>query len=262
MVKFLSLSSGSNGNCYYLGNDTTGLLIDLGIGGRTIKKRLTMAGISFDTIAFVLISHDHVDHIKCLGGFTDYYKKPIYVTKKLHSVLRNHFCTRGHLAGFVKETEPGVESNIIGIKVTPFSVPHDAQDTVGFYIDFYGETFTFITDLGTVTDDVIYYCQKAKHLIIEANYDIDMLVSGSYTPELKHRILNGYGHLSNEQTASIIKRAYHPDLQSVYLCHLSENNNTPQLAQRVVESALVELGREDIPVIPLPRRKASEVFEF
>ena len=141
-------------------------------------------------------------------------------------------------------------------------MPHDAKDTVGFYIDFYGETFTFITDVGTVTDDVVYYSSKAKHLIIESNYDLDMLLRGKYTPELKNRIITGNGHLSNDQTASILKRAYNKDLKTVFLCHLSENNNTPEIAKRTAEEALKEVGGDSISVYPLPRRSASEIFEF
>ena len=262
MVRFVSLSSGSNGNCYYLGDEKHALLIDLGIGGRTIKKRLSSLGISFDTVSFILVSHDHVDHIKYLGGFTDYCKKPVYVTKALHSALNDHFCTRGHMTGFVKDTEPGVETEVLGIRFTPFSVPHDAHDTVGYYIDFKGETFTFITDLGTVTEDAVAYCRKAKHLIVESNYDLDMLLQGTYPYILKQRIMNGSGHLSNDQTASLLKRSYHPELESVFLCHLSENNNTPELALNSAKDALNEVGAKNVPVVALPRRESSSVFEF
>ncbi|MCF0168268.1 MAG: MBL fold metallo-hydrolase [Bacteroidales bacterium] len=263
MTRFVSLSSGSNGNCYYIGNEEHALLIDMGIGGRTVKKRLAALELDVDKIDLVLVTHDHMDHIKYLGGFTEKYLKPIFATEKLHTVLDNHFCTRGHLCGCVRNTIPGKEHEWRGIKFTPFSVPHDARDTVGYFIDFFGETFTFITDIGEVTDEAVAYCRKAKHLILESNYDLDMLLHGSYTPELKLRIMQGHGHLSNEQTASLIKRAYHIGVDSVFLCHLSENNNTPELARKSAEGALREAGApSDILVKPLPRREASEIFTF
>ncbi|MCK9625364.1 MAG: MBL fold metallo-hydrolase [Bacteroidales bacterium] len=265
MVKFISLSSGSNGNCYYLGNDRTSLLIDVGIGGRTIKKRLAEHDISVDTIDMVLVTHDHVDHIKYLGSFTERFQKPVFTTEKLHRSLTFHFCTKGHMGGCVKNTKPGEMTEYNGVKFSPFFVPHDATETVGYFIDFFGEKFTFITDLGEVTDDVVKYARLADHLIIESNYDVDMLIMGSYSPELKLRIMKGHGHLSNEQTAGLLKRAYHKELKSIYLCHLSENNNTPDLALKSAESALLSIGvrpGNDVMLYCLPRGMSSMKFSF
>ena len=262
MTKFISLSSGSNGNCYYIGNEQVSFLIDLGIGGRTIKKRLTGYDIAVDTIDFVLVTHDHVDHIKSLGSFTERFHKPVFATEKLHKSLEYHFCTRGKLIGCVKDIRPGEPFECLGVKIISFSVPHDAHDTVGYYIDFFGTTFTFITDVGNVTDDVVKYCKMAEHLVLESNYDVDMLINGKYTPDLKLRIMNGNGHLSNEQAASIIKRAVGKQTQSLFLCHLSENNNTPQLALSSAQEALKLVSAEHVLLQAMPRRTASQVFEF
>ena len=262
MTRFLSLSSGSNGNCYYIGNDDVSFLIDVGVGGRTIRKRLATLGIDINDVDFVLVSHDHVDHIKYLGSFTEHYHKPVFATKELHRALDNHFCTRGRLYGCVKETEAGVTSECLGVKFTPFMVPHDAHDTVGYHIDFFGTTFTFITDLGAVTNEVVDYCGKAGHLIIESNYDFDMLMNGPYTPELKRRIRNGNGHLSNDQAAELLRKVAGPGVQSVFLCHLSENNNTPELALQSASAALLDAGATHILLKALPRRTSSELFVF
>ncbi len=264
MIKFISLSSGSNGNCYYIGDDekNISLLIDFGIGGRTVKKRLAAFDIAADKVDFILISHNHMDHIKYLGGFTEKFKKPIYTTKKVHNALENNFCTKGHLCGCVKDIEVEKEYECRGVRFTSFLVPHDAIETVGYYIDFFGVTFTFITDIGYVTDDAVSYCRKSSNLIIESNYDLDMLMSGSYTPELKVRIVQGHGHLSNEQSSSLLKRAYHEGLQNVFLCHLSQNNNTPQKAFECASEALRSIGINDVPVYCLPRSEASQVFSF
>ncbi|MBQ7254252.1 MAG: MBL fold metallo-hydrolase [Bacteroidales bacterium] len=262
MVKFISLSSGSNGNCYYIGNDDVSLLIDLGIGGRTINRRLNAHDISLSKVDMVLVTHEHMDHIRYLGGFTQRYHKVVFVTEALHKVLERHFCTAGKLDGCVKDTRPGEVTECMGVKFIPFSVPHDARDTVGYYIDFFGHTFTFVTDVGKVTDDVVKYCQMASHLIVESNYDPGMLVTGPYTPELKKRISEEHGHLSNEQTADLLRRSCHDGLKSVFLCHLSANNNTPSLVFDSARAALNSVGGEEITLYALPRREASPLFIY
>lgn len=262
MTRFVSLSSGSNGNCYYIGNDDVSFLIDVGIGGRTIRKRLSLLGIDIGDVDFVLVSHDHVDHIKYLGSFTEHYHKPVFATKELHRALDNHFCTRGRMSGCIKNTEAGVTSECLGVKFTPFRVPHDAHDTVGYHIDFFGTTFTFITDVGSVTDDVLKYCGMASHLIVESNYDPEMLRNGSYPVELQQRIRNGNGHLSNGQAAELLRQVASDRVQSVFLCHLSENNNTPELALESASAALREAGADHILLRALPRRTCSELFVF
>lgn len=265
MTKFISLSSGSNGNCYYIGNDRTALLIDAGIGPRTIKKRLMEYNIPMESIKFVLVTHDHIDHIKSLGILADRMKIPVYATERLHSSLNNHFCTRGRLSGCVRKTVLDVVNECDGVKFTPFIVPHDATETVGYFIDFCGVKFTFITDAGDITDSVVKYSSLSSALILESNYDLDMLLSGSYTPQLKLRITKGYGHLSNEQAASIVKRAYTREMDAIFLCHLSENNNTPDAAYHTMAKALTEIGvkvGKDVTLTCLPRRQASAMFTF
>lgn len=261
MVKFISLSSGSNGNCYYIGDEQTAFLIDAGIGPRTIKKRLIEHGIAIESLRFVLVTHDHIDHIKSLGILADRLNLPVYATEKLHRSLSIHFCTRGKLSGCARKTTLGEAFEYDNVMITPFEVPHDATETVGYHIDFNGVKFTFITDAGDITDDIIKYSSQANALIIESNYDLDMLLHGGYTPELKLRITKGNGHLSNEQCGSIIRRTYHKEMRSIFLCHLSENNNTPELAHKEISKALEEIGAE-AELVCLPRRMSSEVYCF
>ena len=278
MTRFLSLSSGSNGNCYYIGNDKCGILIDVGIGGRTIKKRLAEAGISIADIDLILVSHDHFDHIKSLGTFTERFGIPVYTTREIIISFEDHFCTRGYMNGHCHALRPEERAELAmrdgKISVTPFRVPHDASDNVGYHIDFFGETFTFMTDIGSVTDAAVHYAALADHLIVESNYDYDMLINGPYEEELKLRIRDGHGHLSNDQTAELLQRALsEADLsrvnpKDVFLCHLSENNNTPALALRSARKALIEktacLGIDcgKIRLEALPRREASQIFTW
>ncbi len=265
MVNFFILSSGSNGYCYYIGNEHTALLIDAGIGPRTIRKRMQNYNLSLDNVEFILVTHDHIDHIKSLGIVAERLKIPVYATERLHKALDLHSCTRNRLSGCVRKTIIGNESIYKGVSFIPFNVPHDATETVGYFIDFYGVKFAFITDIGAVNDDVIEYCRKAQVLIFESNYDLDMLLCGSYTPALKNRIIKGEGHISNEQAASAIKRIYNKNLKSIFLCHLSENNNTPNLAYKAVEGALSSVGVKigcDITLTCLPRSEVSELYVF
>lgn len=269
MTQFVSLSSGSNGNCYYIGNECAGILIDAGIGTRTIKKRLGEVGIPVERIRCVLVSHDHFDHIRSLGTFAERFHKPVYATAPCIAAFNRHYCTRGYLGpGRCHELVPGEDLWLEGgsaamgrgICVTPFRVPHDATDTVGFFIDFFGETFTFLTDLGAVTDDAVSFAARSRHLIVEANYDPEMLRTGSYPPDLQQRIRSGHGHLANAQTAELILRALAAEqlLQDVFLCHLSENNNTPELALETVSAAIPK----DIRLVALPRREHSTLFTW
>lgn len=278
MIRFLSLSSGSNGNCYYIGNDKCGLLIDVGIGSRTIRKRLANVGIDLSSIDMVLVSHDHFDHIKSLGTFTERYKIPVYTTREIIESFDRHFCTRGFMNGHCHALTPEkpVELKMRegSITVTPFRVPHDASDNVGYHLNFSGETFTFMTDIGAVTESAVHFASLADHLIIESNYDYEMLIHGPYEEELKLRIRQGHGHLSNEQTAELIEKALEAaDLskvtpKDVFLCHLSENNNTPEKALKVVRKCLecslpeYQIDTKSVSLYALPRRDASQLFTW
>lgn len=265
MIKFLSLSSGSNGNCYYIGNEMVALLIDAGIGGRTIKKRLLQNNISPESIKFILVTHDHIDHIRHLGSVIKHYHLPVFAPEKLHSALLDNFCTREHIAPYRRVIPLDGESDHFGVKFRPFEVPHDATQTLGYYIDFLGIRIVVMTDLGDITDEAIEYCKRAHYVILESNYDLDMLLRGSYHPLLKRRIIEGRGHLSNEKCAGIIKKIYHKDLKHIYLCHLSENNNTPEKAYSSALEALKSVSSSDCPTIKLnclPRRSASDIFDW
>ena len=262
MVRFLSLSSGSNGNCYWFSDGRQSFLIDLGVGTRTIKKRLAEDGIDLGSVDAVFVTHDHFDHIRSLGTFTERYHKPVYLTRTLEQALRHNICTAGKLKGCVRYLEEGREMVLDGgLRITPFVVPHDAAQTVGYHFTLSGERFTVMTDLGEVTDDAVRYARLADHLVVESNYDVDMLITGPYPKELKERILTQHGHLSNEQTSSLLVRSRHEGLRNVYLCHLSANNNTPALALAAAKKTLESIGSQ-ASLHCLPRGSASELFTF
>jgi phosphoribosyl 1,2-cyclic phosphodiesterase len=150
------------------------------------------------------------------------------------------------------------------MKVRYFIVPHDATQTVGYDIVVDNRMFVIMTDIGRMTDEAVEFARQADTVVVESNYDMDMLMSGPYTYELKMRIVQGCGHLSNDECASAIKRFWHPGLRNIFLCHLSENNNTHDLAYRSAAEALREMGVEKgtISLRCLPRQYPSQMFEL
>jgi len=155
-VKFISLASGSSGNCYYISNGSVSILIDMGIdmgiGVRTLKKRLAEHSISIETIDLVLVTHDHIDHIKHLGAFAErYYKpvfataeryyKPVFATAELHNALANNFTTRGRIGSFKRVIEAEKASEYAGVKITAFPVPHDGTENFGYHIEISQEDY-------------------------------------------------------------------------------------------------------------------------
>ena len=258
----MSLSSGSCGNCYYLGTGEDGLLIDAGVSLRKLKKTLEENSLSVDSFSAVLVTHDHLDHIRHLGSFCKRLHKPVYTTDELKAALMRHTFTAPWFGGCSCVLERGVWNGLGFASVRYFVVPHDATQTVGYAIDCQGHRFVIMTDLGRMTDEAVELASSADTVVVESNYDVDMLMGGSYTYELKMRIVQGYGHLSNDECASAIRRFWHPGLRNIFLCHLSENNNTPDLAFRCSSDALQQLGIEKgtVSLRCLPRRTPSPLF--
>lgn len=262
-IKFKSLSSGSCGNCYFLGIEgddgslAAGILIDAGVSPRRLKKELQAEGLSCDDFQAILITHDHLDHIRSLGSYCKHVQKPVWTTPKLIYTLSRHFMTGEYLGPYRKELSEGWNEIIPGyISVRWFEVPHDATQTVGFAINLDGYRYVHITDCGRMTDEAINWCRQAQTVVLESNYDLWMLRHGPYPKDLQDRICTGHGHLSNAECAEAIKAFDHDGLKNVFLCHLSEHNNTPQLAMEASRPVLDGSKR----VCPLPRQTASPLF--
>lgn len=243
MLKFISFGSGSSGNCYLLMTPTDALIIDIGVGIRGLKKDFRTYGVSLSQVHNVLITHDHADHIKSVGSFSHDYNIPVYATREVHSGINRNYCVTQKIADdMVHYIEKGVTVQIGDFRVTPFGVPHDSSDNVGYYIEGGDTNFCIITDAGCVTDDMKPYIAKARHLVIEANHDEEMVQGGPYPQFLKSRILSTTGHLSNHNCAIAIAENMSEQLRNVWLCHLSEENNHPELARKTVEAVLRSYG--------------------
>lgn len=239
---FFSLSSGSCGNSYYLGNSEHGILIDAGIGPRIMKKRLAEHGIDFSSIYAVLITHDHYDHIKSIEHLGNKLNLPIYATREVHKGIRKCPLIRHGINGSKKLIEKGKPFQIESFKITAFDVPHDSEDNAGYFIEFGNQRLMIATDVGTPTDEIAHYMSQANHVVIESNYDEELLRNGNYPAHLKIRISNGTGHLSNRQAAEFIAANYSKKIKNIWLCHLSGDNNNPELAFNTVADRLAQAG--------------------
>lgn len=247
-----SLNSGSNGNCYYVGNATEAILIDAGISCREIEKRMKRLGLLMDNIKAVFVSHEHSDHIKGLPTLVKKYQLPVYITPDTMHHGRLSF--EDQLLNTFNAHEPVI---IAGLSITAFPKFHDASDPYSFVVSCDNICVGVFTDIGAPCQHLIKYFQKCHAAFLEANYDEEMLEKGGYPIYLKNRIRGGMGHLSNKQALELFIN-YRPKFMShLLLSHLSKNNNNQELVQQLFNA---QAG--DIKVIVASRYEATEVFQI
>ncbi len=258
----MSFSSGSSGNCYYFGDDEKAILIDAGVSFKRVKQNMEREHLDFSRLKGILITHNHMDHIKSLSKYCQKLQLPVWSSEAVHDALAHHTFTAQTIGAYRRVLVADEWNDIAGIRVKYFVVPHDAAQTVGYFIEFDGYKIVLVTDCGRVVDDVIEYARQADTVIIESNYDMDMLMAGPYTYDLKMRIVQGCGHISNDECADAVTRFWHPGLRNIFLCHLSENNNNHDLAYRASAQALEDIGvpKGSVSVRCLPRRFPSDLF--
>lgn len=223
-----SLNSGSNGNCYYIGNDEEAVLIDAGISSRETERRLKRQELSARKIKAIFITHEHADHIGGLRKMAKRHNLPVYIT----SGTRRE--TRLEWRDIQVRTFVPHEEIVIGkLRVTPFPIQHDANDPHGFIVSHVDVTVGVFTDLGTTSPVLQSYFQRCHAAFLEANYDEGMLEAGTYPPMLKDRIRGDKGHLSNLQALEFFMTARSPFLSHLFLSHLSHNNNAPEIVHQL-----------------------------
>lgn len=230
-LRFISLGSGSSGNCYYLGTDNYGILIDVGLSQRRIQKMLQNVCITYDKIFAVLLTHAHADHTRGANSISNRLHIPFYSTAETFALTSTGYRAQ-YEVGYQERhiIKPLVPFEIGEFKITAFELPHDVYN-VGYKIEFRDKVFTVATDLGESTDYLNHLVSESDYLVLEANYDYDMLLNGSYTYKLKQRIVGESGHLNNEKAAEIIEKYATDRLKWLFLCHLSAHNNTPQIVE-------------------------------
>ncbi len=226
-MKLISLQSGSNGNCIYVEAAGVKLLIDAGISGLQAQQRLAKFGVRITDVDALLISHDHSDHTRCMGIFQRRFKLPIHCTQKTYAAAARR-CQTGQLND-VKHFTAGETLTFGDVRVETICTPHDAVDGVGFIVDDGRHRLGVLTDLGHVFDGLATAMRTLDAVLIESNYDAQMLASGPYPWYLQERIRGPGGHLSNLESANLLAQC---DGRLRWACigHLSEHNNQPQTA--------------------------------
>ncbi len=261
----MSLASGSSGNCYYLGNENGGMLIDVGIPFNDINKALLHEGINMKegAIKAILITHDHADHIRTVGQLSSTIHCPVYASHKVHRAIANCRYIYEDLSPYRRYVSLDEDFDILGFQIRAFAVPHDSKENFGYHISLRDFKFTLATDMGHITPEIKHYASLANYLVVEANYDEDMLFSGDYPAFLKKRVSGPLGHISNRETADLLAETYHYDLKKVWLCHLSKENNNPETCLRTLDARLFQEGirvGKDLDLIILKRHTPSELY--
>jgi phosphoribosyl 1,2-cyclic phosphodiesterase len=239
-LNFCSLSSGSSGNCYYIGNEFHGILIDAGIPATSIRKFLKNMDIPMHTIMGILITHNHIDHIRGLEVLIRKNFIPAFTTRKIWESILTPY--KNISRDCIREIPLQEKFHLANFDIEAFPVFHDAPETIGFHICSGGKKITIATDLGHICQTAAPYLKEANLLVIESNYDEQMLINGRYPYFLKERILSDNGHLGNHQTSIFIADNFNDYLSHICLAHLSKNNNTPEKALQTLHQTFSERG--------------------
>lgn len=227
--------------------------MDAGLSVRELRGRLSRIGTKPEELSAVIVSHEHTDHVKGVGALARGFGLPVYITARTLSAA-SHKLGNGV---DVNEFEPGTPFSIGDIYVEPFSTPHDAVDPVGFTFQYSGVKLGFATDLGYATNLVIERLKGSDLLVLESNHDPVMLKEGPYPWLLKQRVAGKEGHLSNADAGRLLGQLLHPNLRHVLLAHLSETNNSPELAYRANSDVLARKSAGEEVILAVASQHAT-----
>lgn len=247
-----SLNSGSNGNCYYVGNEKEAILVDAGISCRETEKRMKRLGLLMERVKAVVVSHEHSDHIRGIHSLVKKFRLPVYITTP---TLQNGrlFLDKQYIKTF-----SGYNPFVIGdLVITAFPKLHDACDPYSFTISNGSVKVGVFTDIGYPCEHLIRHFSECNAAFLEANYDEEMLDKGNYPWHLKKRIRGGKGHLSNKQALDLFMKYRPPFMSHLLLSHLSQNNNCPQLVQDLFDS---HCG--NVKMVVAPRFEETPLFKI
>lgn len=233
-MNLCSIASGSSGNCIYAGTDRTHILLDTGISRKKIVEGLHSLGLKPEDLGAILITHEHIDHIKGLGVMARSFSIPIYATRGTIEGIRGMASLGEFDESLFHEIRADDRFMLNDIEVRPVRISHDAREPVAYVLAGGGNSVGVVTDLGMYDDDLVERLQGLDALLLEANHDIHMLQAGRYPYYLKQRILGEKGHLSNENSGRLLARILHDKLKTVILGHLSKENNYEKLAYETV----------------------------
>ncbi len=260
MIRFCTLFSGSSGNCTFLSNGQTAVLVDAGVSCSRICAALRQVGFPPGGLDGVLVTHEHTDHIRGVGVLSRKYGVPVYANgPTMEEILK----VSGDLApGGVRIIDAGQPFGIGGMEIFPFAIPHDAAAPLGYTIRCGGSYYSVATDMGHISKPVLHHLCRSEAVVIESNHDVEMLRQGPYPYPLKKRILSDDGHLSNDNAAHLAAQLAIWGTRRVVLGHLSEHNNTREkayaAAKQKLEEANIQIGA-DVLLQVAPRTGICEV---
>ncbi|NQU54970.1 MAG: MBL fold metallo-hydrolase [Bacteroidetes bacterium] len=252
MIQICALASGSNGNCYYIGNDKDAILIDAGISCKQIVLRMKERGLNPVKIKAVFVTHEHSDHMRGVRGVSKKLQVPIYLTAKTHNGAYKNL-----RPDYPKFFAPGEEIEIGDFTIFSFLKNHDASEPCSFRIEYKGKNIGVFTDIGEACHNVKSHLKKCDGLFLESNYDEKMLWEGRYPHFLKERVASNVGHLSNDQTFKLLDKHTDGNLKCVFLSHISKDNNSLEKALERMETLT---SRFEVKVAT--RFEASEVYSI
>lgn len=247
-----SLNSGSNANCYYIGNNKEAVLIDAGLSCRETERRMKQLGLSIERVKAIFVSHEHSDHITGVPGISKKYRLPVYITGA--TLANSNIPIEPQLVNDFKKNKPVKIGDLL---VTPFRKSHDAADPHSFIVSGHGISIGIITDIGYACKQVIKYFGQCQAAFLESNYCAEMLANGNYPWHLQQRISSDEGHLSNAQALELFTNYRGTDLRLLILSHLSKNNNNPELVM-----SLFKKQADNTEIVVASRYTASPVFRI
>lgn len=254
MFKFCSLYSGSSGNSLLVETPNTKILIDAGVSGKKIESALSNNNIDINNIDAILVTHEHIDHIKGLSTISKKFDIPIYANRETWNAMPE--VSQKVALSNQNQFNPYEKFDIGDFKVFPFKIPHDAANPCGFNLFYKNQKISIATDLGHIDNSLIKYLEESMFILLEANYDPNILKCSKYPYTLKQRIAGPNGHLSNEMAGKTISYLMKSGLSKVMLGHLSKENNFPELAYQTV---IDELCRQNFNENKLSLSVASRV---
>ncbi len=240
-LQFSVLASGSTGNAVYVQAGASRILIDAGVGIRQLQSAFRHIGISMDHLDAVIVTHEHSDHVKGLASLLRKFSVPIYTSQGTWHKIATFWRDEEQVTAQIIQAD--VPFSLGEFVLEPFALSHDAEEPLGFCIRNGGKKLVLATDLGYVSDRIRTLAYGADAYILEANHDLELLRTGPYPWHLKRRILGDKGHLSNDSAGDFLCDVVTDKTESVFLAHLSQENNRPELAQRRVSEAMANLPK-------------------
>ena len=245
-MRMMSIASGSSGNCIYVGDDNTHLIIDAGISKKRIEEGLNTIGLTLSDMSGILVTHEHSDHIGGLGVVLRKHNIPVFGTNgTIEEASKTKYLDKVDMS-LLNGIYADENYEIGSLKIHPFSISHDAKEPCGYRISNFdgSKAVAIATDMGHYNDYIVDNLKDLDAILLEANHDIKMLQVGSYPYYLKQRILGNHGHLCNEMSGRLLDEILSDRLKKIYLGHLSKENNYPELAY---ESVRAEINLSDSP---------------